>query len=60
MRGKLTLLASVCAGAIAFPAYAQDAADDDSGTEIIVTAQRTKPAPAGRADRGERVQRRSA
>ncbi|MFM5947877.1 MAG: TonB-dependent receptor plug domain-containing protein, partial [Novosphingobium sp.] len=41
MRGKLTLLAGVCAGAIAFPAYAQDAADEDSGTEIIVTAQRT-------------------
>ena len=40
MRGKLTLLAGVCAGAIAFPAYAQDAADDaaDEDTEIIVTA----------------------
>lgn len=44
MRGKLTLLAGVCAGAIAFPAYAQDAkaADDDTNdTEIIVTAQRS-------------------
>ena len=46
MRGKLTLLAGVCAGAIAFPAYAQTtaaAADDTAtdGTEIIVTAQRT-------------------
>ena len=41
MRGKLTLLAGVCAGAIAFPAYAQDAADDSSDTEIIVTAQRS-------------------
>ncbi|MFM5895259.1 MAG: TonB-dependent receptor [Novosphingobium sp.] len=46
MRGKLTLLAGVCAGAIAFPAYAQttpppaDAAPVDS-TEIVVTAQRT-------------------
>ena len=44
MRGKLTLLAGVCAGAIAFPAYAQDntaAADTPDSTEIIVTAQRT-------------------
>ncbi len=45
MRGKLTLLAGVCAGAIAFPAYAQTAAADadvpSDGTEIIVTAQRT-------------------
>ena len=46
MRGKLTLLAGVCAGAIAFPAFAQTtaAADADTpsdGTEIIVTAQRT-------------------
>jgi iron complex outermembrane receptor protein len=42
MRGKLTLLAGVCAGAIAFPAYAQDAAEEEtSGTEIIVTAQRS-------------------
>jgi iron complex outermembrane receptor protein len=42
MRGKLTLLAGVCAGAIAFPAYAQDAAaEEDTSTEIVVTAQRT-------------------
>lgn len=42
MRVKLTLLAGACAGAIAFPAYAQNAADDrDDGTEIIVTAQRS-------------------
>ncbi|MBN8500099.1 MAG: TonB-dependent receptor [Sphingomonadales bacterium] len=41
MRGKLTLLAGVCAGAIAFPAYAQDAAEEDSSSEIIVTAQRS-------------------
>ncbi|MEY4952912.1 MAG: hypothetical protein RL299_1336 [Pseudomonadota bacterium] len=42
MRGKLTLLAGVCAGAIAFPAYAQDAAAEEvDGTEIVVTAQRT-------------------
>ena len=45
MRGKLTLLAGVCAGAIAFPAFAQEAtpADDTAtdSTEIIVTAQRT-------------------
>ena len=46
MRGKLTLLAGVCAGAIAFPAYAQTTAAADAeapsdGTEIIVTAQRT-------------------
>ncbi|MCP5385661.1 MAG: TonB-dependent receptor [Novosphingobium sp.] len=40
MRAKLTLLAGVCAGAIAFPAYAQDAAEDDTDT-IVVTAQRT-------------------
>ncbi len=42
MRGKLTLLAGVCAGAIAFPAFAQtaDTAADDVDT-IIVTAQRT-------------------
>ncbi len=40
MRGKLTLLATVCAGAIAFPAYAQNAKTDDSET-IVVTAQRT-------------------
>ena len=43
MRGKLTLLAGVCAGAIAFPAYAQTAPADDQtdSTEIVVTAQRT-------------------
>ncbi len=41
MRGKLTLLAGVCASAIAFPAYAQDAEDDTASTEIIVTAQRS-------------------
>ena len=42
MRGKLTLLAGVCAGAIAFPAYAQDAAAEEvDSTEIIVTAQRS-------------------
>ncbi len=42
MRGKLTLLAGVCAGAIAFPAYAQNAAEEEtSTTEIIVTAQRS-------------------
>lgn len=43
MRGKLTLLAGVCAGAIAFPAYAQDAAADETAAtpEIVVTAQRT-------------------
>ncbi len=43
MRVKLTLLAGACAGAIAFPAFAQDKAAEDTGdgTEIIVTAQRT-------------------
>ena len=45
MRGKLTLLAGVCAGAIAFPAFAQTApapADEPAdSTEIVVTAQRT-------------------
>ena len=45
MRGKLTLLAGVCAGAIAFPAQAQTAAADDTrvldSSEIVVTAQRT-------------------
>ncbi|MEN9924766.1 MAG: hypothetical protein RL268_892, partial [Pseudomonadota bacterium] len=41
MRGKLTLLAGVCASAIAFPAFAQSADDDTSSTEIIVTAQRS-------------------
>ncbi|MFC0590434.1 TonB-dependent receptor [Novosphingobium aquiterrae] len=41
MRGKLTLLAGVCAGAIAFPAYAQQADDQPVPGEIVVTAQRT-------------------
>lgn len=45
MRGKLTLLAGVCAGALAFPAFAQDveAVEEEAvnETEIIVTAQRT-------------------
>jgi outer membrane receptor protein involved in Fe transport len=42
MRGKLSLLAGVCAAAIATPAFAQDAADETGGIqEIIVTAQRT-------------------
>lgn len=41
MRGKLTLLAGVCASAIAFPAFAQSADEDTSSTEIIVTAQRS-------------------
>ena len=45
MRGKLTLLAGVCAGAIAFPAFAQTTpapADDQvDSSEIVVTAQRT-------------------
>ena len=43
MRGKLTLLAGVCAGAIAFPAFAQVAEDTSAIDEntIIVTAQRT-------------------
>ncbi|MFM5886333.1 MAG: TonB-dependent receptor [Novosphingobium sp.] len=43
MRGKLTLLAGVCAGAIAFPAYAQQANNTapDTGNEIVVTAQRS-------------------
>jgi outer membrane receptor protein involved in Fe transport len=43
MRGKLTLLAGVCASAIAFPAFAQDAqgADEDDANVIIVTAQRS-------------------
>jgi iron complex outermembrane recepter protein len=41
MRGKLTLLAGVCAGAIAFPAFAQSAADENGSTDIIVTAQRS-------------------
>ncbi|MBS0476166.1 MAG: TonB-dependent receptor [Proteobacteria bacterium] len=41
MRGKLTLLAGVCAGAIALPAYAQEAGTKDASNEIVVTAQRT-------------------
>ena len=41
MRGKLTLLAGVCAGAIAFPAYAQEANNQPADGEIVVTAQRT-------------------
>lgn len=40
MRGKLTLLAGVCASAIAFPAFAQSA-EETRSTDIIVTAQRT-------------------
>jgi iron complex outermembrane recepter protein len=40
MRGKLTLLASVCAGAIAFPAFAQEAPQGEDGDDqpIVVTA----------------------
>ena len=40
MRAKLTLLASVCAGAIAFPAFAQDVAQGDEAEDqpIVVTA----------------------
>ncbi|WP_309622759.1 TonB-dependent receptor [Novosphingobium sp.] len=44
MRGKLTLLAGVCAGAIAFPAFAQDTAAAEepvATTDIVVTAQRS-------------------
>lgn len=41
MRGKLTLLAGVCASAFAFPAYAQEADDNNGVEEIIVTAQRS-------------------
>lgn len=45
MRGKLTLLAGVCAGAIAFPAFAQDAAKPAEAAAdenvLVVTAQRT-------------------
>jgi iron complex outermembrane recepter protein len=41
MRGKLTLLAGVCASAIAFPAFAQDAADAVEEPGIVVTAQRS-------------------
>jgi outer membrane receptor protein involved in Fe transport len=43
MRGKLTLLAGVCAAAVASPSFAQEAQSADSGPgvqEIIVTAQR--------------------
>lgn len=44
MRVKATLLTGICASAIAFPAYAQDADDADDGATtsnvIIVTAQR--------------------
>ena len=40
MRAKLTLLASVCAGAIAFPAFAQDVPQGDEAEDqpIVVTA----------------------
>jgi outer membrane receptor protein involved in Fe transport len=42
MRGKLTLLAGVCASAIAFPAFAQDtSAPAEDENVIIVTAQRS-------------------
>ncbi len=41
MRAKLTLLAGVCAGAIATPAFAQDADPTPIGSEIVVTAQRS-------------------
>lgn len=42
MRGKLTLLAGVCASAIAFPAFAQssDSNTANDAETIIVTAQR--------------------
>lgn len=44
MRVKATLLAGICAGAIAFPAQAQTADETDdrpvTGNEIVVTAQR--------------------
>ena len=43
MRGKLTLLAGVCAAAVASPSFAQQAQSADTGLdvqEIIVTAQR--------------------
>ena len=42
MKGKFGLLLGVCASAVAFPAYAQGAAEApvDDGTEIVVTAQR--------------------
>ena len=35
MRGKLTLLAGVCASAFAVPAYAQDAEEDTASTDMI-------------------------
>ena len=41
MRGKLTLLAGVCASAIAIPAYAQSTDAKDDENVIIVTAQRS-------------------
>ncbi len=41
MRGKLTLLAGVCASAIAIPAYAQGTDANDDENVIIVTAQRS-------------------
>ena len=43
MRGKLTLLAGVCASAIAFPAFAQSSEDNtaNDAETIIVTAQRS-------------------
>lgn len=46
MRVKATLLAGICAGAIAFPAYAQDTETEEeavassAGPVIVVTAQR--------------------
>ncbi|QKG72505.1 TonB-dependent receptor [Erythrobacter mangrovi] len=43
MRVRYTLLAGICAGAIAVPSYAQDAGDDEPTVRqnvIIVTAQR--------------------
>lgn len=40
MRGKLSLLAGVCATAIATPVFAQSATDTNGIEEIIVTAQR--------------------
>jgi len=41
MRGKLTLLAGICASAIAIPAYAQGTDANDDENVIIVTAQRS-------------------
>ena len=46
MRVRASLLAGICASAISFPAFAQEATDDDledprlSSNVIIVTAQR--------------------